>query len=61
MVGNQMALAMQQAGVIDEVPTKRRRKDKQFKCHKCGNDMQKINDTNVMTCSNCRNYFIFDK
>ena len=44
-------------------PKQRKNKGKEFKCRKCKSPMIKIEDTNIMACSNekCRNYFIFDK
>lgn len=44
-------------------PKQRKPRTKQFKCHRCKAPMVKIEDSNIMVCSNekCNNYFIFDK
>lgn len=35
-------------------------KHREQKCRKCGSPMRFIEDSNVMCCSECGNYFIFD-
>ena len=57
-----MQKALVNAGVVNE-PKERKRRQKQFKCRKCGKLMNRIEDTNIMICSGdtCRNYYIFSK
>lgn len=60
LVGNQMANALINAGITKPLKPKRARKGKTFKCHKCGKDMIKPDDTNIMYCPSCDDsYFIF--
>ena len=55
-----MQKALVKAGLAEK-PKARKNRGKEFKCRKCGAPMIKISDTNIMSCSNCNNYFIFDK
>lgn len=52
--------ALVEAGLA-EMPKPRKQQNKNFKCHRCGSPMEKISDTNTMACTNCNNYFIFNK
>ena len=57
--------AIVNAGLREEVPEKKKRKQKNFKCHRCGGNMEIIDGTNVMACQgngdeiNCNNYYVF--
>jgi len=42
-------------------PRFRKRKGKVVTCNKCGHPMEVHEGTNVMACTNCSAYFIFDK
>ena len=44
-----------------EMPKQHKPKYKQFKCNKCKHIMTKVPDSNIMYCSQCGNYFLFDK
>lgn len=57
---NEMQVALEKSG-LGERKRKRNRRRKPFKCNSCGADMNIVDDTNVMACSQCGNYFIFDK
>lgn len=48
------------AGLVTDVPKERKRKPREYKCRKCGNPMVHIEGTNVMVCSSCKNFFIFE-
>lgn len=55
--------ALINSGLADTSKNKKRKnKQKQFKCHKCGSPMIQIENTNIMACSNekCNNFFIFE-
>lgn len=41
-------------------PKEKVKKPRTFTCRKCGGKMYSIPDTNVMACSSCSNFFIFD-
>lgn len=56
---NAMQKAVVSAGLAD-APKEKKLKPRAFTCHKCGEKMYSIPGTNVMTCSKCNNYFIFD-
>lgn len=45
---------------LAEKPQERKRKSKEFKCRKCGSPMIRIEGTNTMACSSCKNFFIFE-
>jgi ribosomal protein L37AE/L43A len=45
---------------IGNKQTRKKPRHKKFKCHSCGSDMVFVEGTNVMACSNCDKYFIFD-
>lgn len=58
--GNQMYYAFKKAG-LDPSPLKPRKvKHKQFKCFKCGEPMSFIENSNVMACSKCNQFYVFD-
>ena len=46
--------------MLAEKPKERKRKSREYKCRKCGNPMVRIEGTNVMACSSCKNFFIFE-
>lgn len=50
-MGNQMSQALVSAGLAPAPKERRKRQGKQFKCHKCGAPMIKVENTNVMVCS----------
>ena len=57
---NAMQSALVKAGLVMDVPKERKRKSREYKCPKCGNPMVRIEGTNVMACSSCKNFFIFE-
>ena len=57
---NSLQKALVDAG-LTEKPKERKRKPREYKCRKCGQPMIQIEGTNTMACSNCKNYFIFDR
>jgi ribosomal protein L37AE/L43A len=57
---NAMQSALVKAGLVTDVPKERKRKSREYRCRKCGNPMVRIEGTNVMACSSCKNFFIFD-
>lgn len=59
MAMNALQLALVNAGLAEPIKEKKNKHGKQFKCHRCKSPMIKFEGTNVMTCSNCGNYFIF--
>lgn len=62
--GNQISKAMLEVnpGLADSMKKKKKKKGKVFQCHKCGTDMVKPDETNIMYCPDCdESYFIFDK
>lgn len=63
LTGNQMANALVNANLAEPPKQKPRKRGKKFACHRCGNEMRTINDTNVMVCTNeeCSNFYVFDK
>ena len=58
---NALQLALVRAGLAEEPKPKRKRKGKQFNCKRCGTVMTKVEDSNVMFCSKCGQYYLFDK
>lgn len=61
LYGNQMENELLKRNLIDRKQKIKPTKHKKFKCHKCGAPMIYIDNTNTMACSNCNQYFIFDK
>ncbi len=57
---NALQRALVDAGWAEE-PKPQKPKYKQFKCHKCKTIMTKVPDSNIMYCSECGQYFLFDK
>lgn len=59
---NAMQSALVKAGLVTvtDVPKERKRKSREYRCRKCGNPMVRIEGTNVMACSSCKNFFIFE-
>lgn len=55
-----MQKALVNAGLVEDVKARKPRL-KQFKCKMCGQPMIRIEDTNTMVCSSCKNFYIFDK
>ena len=61
LFGNQLERAMIKSGIIKENKVKKKKhKSKTFDCKKCGQPMIRIENTNIMACSGCKNFFIFD-
>lgn len=57
---NAMQSALIKAGLVTDVSKERKRKSREYRCRKCGNPMVRIEGTNVMACSSCKNFFIFE-
>ena len=57
---NAMQSALIKAGLVTDVPKERKRKSREYRYRKCGNPMVRIEGTNVMACSSCKNFFIFE-
>lgn len=53
-----LQVALIKAGLAEK-PKPKRRRYKQFKCRKCQNIMNRIEDSNIMFCSNCGSYYLF--
>ena len=61
LFGNQLEREMIKSGIIKEKKVKKKKhKSKAFNCKKCGKPMIRIENTNAMACSECKNFFIFD-
>lgn len=58
---NALQRALVKAGLAEEPKLKRRRKGKQFNCRRCGTVMTKMEDSNIMFCESCGQYYLFDK
>ena len=58
--GNQLYDAFKKAGMDLPPLETRKKKHKQFKCFKCGEPMIFVDNSNVMTCSKCNQFYIFD-
>lgn len=58
---NNLQQALINSGLTTEMPKERVRKPREYKCRKCGHPMTIIEGTNTMACTNCKNYFIFDR
>lgn len=56
---NSLQKALVKAGLTKE-PEERKRKPREYKCRKCGAPMVVVEGTNIMSCSSCKNFFIFD-
>lgn len=56
---NALQKSLVEAGLAEK-PQERKRKPKEFKCRKCGSPMIRIEGTNTMACSSCKNFFIFE-
>lgn len=61
LYGNQLEKELIYKGLLDTGRKKKKKTRKKFNCVKCGSPMLRIEDTNVMVCSECKNYFIFSK
>lgn len=59
LYGNQLEVELLKTGLIDKRRPPKRPSKKKFKCVKCGAPMIRVNETNVMACSSCKNWFIF--
>ena len=57
---NAMQKALVKNGLAKEPNRKRKRKPREFRCKECGNVMRNIDNANVMVCTSCDNYVIFD-
>ena len=60
LFGNQMEKALEDKNMLTKRRKKREPKLKIFKCTKCGEPMLRIQSTNVMACSSCKNWYLFD-
>ena len=56
---NSLQQALISAGLA-QMPKERKNKPREYKCRKCGEPMIKVEGTNTMACSSCKNFFIFD-
>ncbi len=56
---NALQKSLVDAGLAEK-PKERKRKSHEYRCRKCGNSMVRIEGTNVMACSSCKNFFIFE-
>ena len=61
LYGNQLEVEMYNQGLINNKLKQKKNRRKKFNCVKCGEPMIRVDNTNVMACSACKNYFIFDK
>ena len=61
LFGNALELALRKSGLVNKKRKKRKPRYKKFECKKCGAPMIRIEGTNIMSCSKCANYYIFDK
>lgn len=57
---NALQRALVKSGLAEQPKRKRKRKGKTFNCHRCHNVMTKVEDSNIMYCKNCGQYFLFD-
>ena len=57
LYGNQLEVAFRKNGIQNKIKRKTP-KHKQFKCHKCGQNMIFVDNTNIMACE-CGQYFVF--
>ena len=55
---NALQKALVQANLAQE-PKSRKSRNRKYKCRKCGADMEMIEGTNTMACTECNNFFIF--
>ena len=60
MAMNALQKALVEAGLAEEPKPKRKRRGKLFNCRKCGTRMTKVEDSNIMFCEKCGQYFLFD-
>jgi len=58
---NALQRALVNAGLAEEPKPKKKRKGKQFNCRRCGTVMTKVDDSNIMFCPKCGQYFLFDR
>ena len=56
---NSLQKALVSSGLA-QAPKERKNKMREYKCRKCGAPMVRIENTNTMACSSCKNFFIFD-
>lgn len=55
---NALQKALVNAGLA-ETPKERKINHRKYNCRKCGAPMIYIDNTNVMSCSSCKNYYLF--
>lgn len=60
LFGNQLEKALNAKHLIKKPRKDKAPKLKIFKCTKCGEPMIRIEGTNVMACSSCKNWYLFD-
>lgn len=56
---NSLQKALVNAGLAD-TPKARKYRQKTYNCAKCGAPMVTHEGTNIMACTKCSNYFVFD-
>ena len=56
---NSLQKALVSSGLA-QTPKERKNKPREYKCRKCGAPMIRVENTNTMSCSSCKNFFIFD-
>lgn len=62
LTGNQLEIAFKKNGFGKNFREKRNRKKKvNMTCNRCNNPMELIENTNVVACTHCSNYFIFSE
>lgn len=60
MALNALQRALVNSGLAEPPKPKRKRKGKIFNCRRCGNVMTRIEDSNILLCKECGQYFLFD-
>lgn len=56
---NALQVALVNSGLAKK-PRRKKFKPRVVNCRKCGHPMETHENTNIMACSNCSAYFIFD-
>jgi len=60
LLGNQLEIALRERNLINKPRKDRKPKLKVFNCKKCGEPMIRLENTNTMACSKCKNWYLFD-
>lgn len=55
---NALQRSLVSAGLAEAPKSRRRRKEREFKCKKCGQTMYRPENTNIVACE-CGNYIVF--